>query len=206
MSQEPCTLFWPRSGFTPTPSRPTLPVAIARFAMRHDHRRALAVLGDAEAVVDRRVRPRGVEAGRGPQLPGRDAGDRRQGLRAVLGPGDERRPVGEASSSQRSATKSSSTRPSVTTTCAMALITATLVPGCSWRWYEASTCGVRTRSMRRGSITTSFAPSRSRRFIREAKTGWASVGLAPMTTMTSAWSTERKSCVPAEVPNVCFRP
>ena len=26
MSQEPCTLFWPRSGFTPTPSRPILPV------------------------------------------------------------------------------------------------------------------------------------------------------------------------------------
>jgi len=25
MSQEPCTLFWPRSGFTPTPSRPTTP-------------------------------------------------------------------------------------------------------------------------------------------------------------------------------------
>lgn len=33
MSQEPCTLFWPRSGFTPTPSRPMLPRAIARFAM-----------------------------------------------------------------------------------------------------------------------------------------------------------------------------
>ena len=32
MSQLPCTLFWPRSGFTPTPSRPILPVAIARFA------------------------------------------------------------------------------------------------------------------------------------------------------------------------------
>jgi hypothetical protein len=33
MSQEPCTLFWPRSGFTPTPGRPILPVAIARLAM-----------------------------------------------------------------------------------------------------------------------------------------------------------------------------
>ena len=33
MSHEPCTLFWPRSGLTPTPSRPRLPVAIARFAM-----------------------------------------------------------------------------------------------------------------------------------------------------------------------------
>ena len=33
MSQLPCTLFWPRSGFTPTPSRPMLPVHIARFAI-----------------------------------------------------------------------------------------------------------------------------------------------------------------------------
>ena len=33
MSQAPCTLFWPRSGFTPAPSLPTLPVAMARFAI-----------------------------------------------------------------------------------------------------------------------------------------------------------------------------
>ena len=33
MSQLPCTLFWPRSGFTPTPSRPTMPQAMARLAM-----------------------------------------------------------------------------------------------------------------------------------------------------------------------------
>src|SRR5678809_677922 len=33
MSQEPWTLFWPRSGLTPTPSRPRLPVAIANLAM-----------------------------------------------------------------------------------------------------------------------------------------------------------------------------
>jgi len=33
MSHAPCTLFWPRSGFTPTPGRPRLPVTIARFAM-----------------------------------------------------------------------------------------------------------------------------------------------------------------------------
>ena len=52
----------------------------------------------------------------------------------------------------------------------------------------------------------SLAPSRMRRFIREANTGCASVGFAPMTTMTSQWSTEPKSCVPAEVPKVCLRP
>ncbi len=33
MSQEPCTLFCPRNGFTPTPLRPILPVAMARLAM-----------------------------------------------------------------------------------------------------------------------------------------------------------------------------
>ena len=33
MSQLPCTLFWPRSGFTPTPRRPIFPVAIARLAI-----------------------------------------------------------------------------------------------------------------------------------------------------------------------------
>ncbi|MOA34051.1 hypothetical protein D3C78_1553980 [compost metagenome] len=33
MSQEPCTLFWPRSGFTPTPGRPMLPVTMARLAI-----------------------------------------------------------------------------------------------------------------------------------------------------------------------------
>ena len=32
----------------------------------------------------------------------------------------------------------------------------------------------------------SFAPSRSRCFIREANTGWPSVGFAPMIRITSA--------------------
>ena len=35
---------------------------------------------------------------------------------------------------------------------------ATLVPGASCRWWAASMCGVRTRSMRRGSTTISCAP------------------------------------------------
>ncbi len=38
--------------------------------------------------------------------------------------------------------------------------------------------------MARGSATMSLAPSRKRRFILEAKTGWPSVGLAPITMMT----------------------
>ena len=41
----------------------------------------------------------------------------------------------------------------------------------------AAMCGVRTRSMRRGSATISFAPWRRRRFICEANTGWPSVGI-----------------------------
>ena len=59
----------------------------------HDHRRALAVLGDAQAVVDGRVRGGGVQAGGGAEFGGGDAGDRLHRLRAVLGPGDERGPL-----------------------------------------------------------------------------------------------------------------
>ena len=94
----------------------------------------------------------------------------------------------------------------MTITWAIALTNATLEPGRTGRWYAASTCGLRTSAIRRGSATISWAPARSRFFIREAKTGCASVGLAPMSRMTSASSTERKSCVPAEVPKVCLSP
>ena len=57
-----------------------------------------------------------------------------------------------------------------------------------------------------GSITISLAPWRSRRFSRLAKTGWPSVGLAPITSTTSASITLSKSCVPALVPKVLDRP
>src|SRR5580692_9908322 len=60
-------------------------------------------------------------------------------------------------------------------------------------------CGVRTRSMRRGSAMMRCAPWRSRRFIWEANTGWPSVGLAPMTRITSALMTESKFCARAGV-------
>ena len=91
-------------------------------------------------------------------------------------------------------------------TWAIAFSIAALVPGRSGRWYCASMCGMRTMSMRRGSMTISLAPWRRRFFMREANTGWASVGLAPMIRTTSVCSTESKSCVPAEVPKAVLRP
>ena len=57
----------------------------------HHHRRALAVLGDAEAVVDRRIAAGGVEPGGGAQLGRRHAGDRLRRLRRILRRGDETR-------------------------------------------------------------------------------------------------------------------
>ena len=48
---------------------------------------------------------------------------------------------------------------------------ATLVPGFSGRCTSASMCGVRTMSVRRGSMTISFAPCRRRFFRREPNTG-----------------------------------
>ena len=42
--------------------------------------------------------------------------------------------------------------------------------------------------------------------MRDANTGWASVGFAPISRITSACSTDLKSCVPADVPNAEFSP
>ena len=53
MSHEPCTLFWPRSGFTPAPGLPILPVDHRQVRHRHHSGGALAVLGDPQAVIDR---------------------------------------------------------------------------------------------------------------------------------------------------------
>ena len=65
MSQAPCTLFCPRSGLTPTPSRPMLPVSMARLAMPITMVDALAVLGDAKAVIDCAIAAGGKQAGGG---------------------------------------------------------------------------------------------------------------------------------------------
>ena len=88
----------------------------------------------------------------------------------------------------------------------MAVIMATLVPGLSAKWWSALTCTESTKSILRGSTTIRRAPWRRRRFMREANTGWASLGLAPITMITSACSTDLKVCVPADVPKVCPKP
>ena len=69
---------------------------------RHDRRRALAVLGDAEAVVDRRVAARGIKTGGCADCFRIDAGVLLHGLRRVRAVGDEIRPFAELIQSQRS--------------------------------------------------------------------------------------------------------
>ncbi|MNZ85159.1 hypothetical protein D3C78_1039390 [compost metagenome] len=112
----------------------------------------------------------------------------------------------KSAASQRASTKLWFTSPSLTITWARALSMATLVPGRSARCSSARAWGESTRSMRRGSITISRAPSRRRRLSWEPNTGWASVGLAPITSTTSACITESKLWVPADSPRVCLRP
>ena len=62
---------------------------------RHDHRRALAVLGDAETVVDRGVAAGGIEAGRLAHLLRRNAGDGLERFGRILRPLDELLPAEE---------------------------------------------------------------------------------------------------------------
>ncbi len=64
MSQEPCTLFWPRSGFTPTPVTSHVAGRHGEVGDGHNRGRALRMLGDAEAVVDGSVAAGRVEARR----------------------------------------------------------------------------------------------------------------------------------------------
>ena len=58
----------------------------------HHHRRTLAVLGDAEAVVDGGIRRSGIEAGGGAEFGGRHAGELLGGLGRILFSRDEARP------------------------------------------------------------------------------------------------------------------
>ncbi len=175
---------------------------------RHDGGRALAVLGDAEAVIDRAIAAGGIEPGRAARsAPAGTPVSFSTASGLCCGSATKAAQSSNSDQSQRSRMKASSNRPSVTMTWASAVSDRR-------RWCRASAAGDRsprhaasaTRSMRRGSMTISLAPCRSRFFRREAKTGWPSVGLAPMMTTTSVCSTLSKFCVPAEVPKAWPRP
>ena len=101
---------------------------------RHHRRRALAVLGDAEAVIDRAVAAGRIEPRGAAQVGGGNAGQRSVASGDCGAVGDELGPVLDTRrQSQRSRMKASSASPSVTMTCAIAVSTATLVPGLSGR-------------------------------------------------------------------------
>ena len=84
----------------------------------------------------------------------------------------------------------------------MALSIATSRPG-----LNCSMCVAwRFRAWPRGSMTMSFAP-RSAAFLKKvAATGWFSVGLAPMTTITSASSAAMNGADTAPEPTPSRRP
>ena len=85
----------------------------------------------------------------------------------------------------RSRTNASLTSPSSTIVCIIALSSATSVSGLNCRKWVAC----RARSVRRGSATISFAPRFAAFLIQVAATGWLTVGLAPITKITSAFAT-----------------
>ena len=68
MSQLPCTLFWPRSGFTPTPRPADIAGRHREIGQRHHRGGALAVLGHAQPVVDRAVARRWRRAAPPPRI------------------------------------------------------------------------------------------------------------------------------------------
>src|SRR5262245_22446037 len=93
MSHEPCTLFWPRSGFTPTPGRPMLPVALARLALATTVVAAMSVPGHSNPVVDRAAPAVRIEPRSRADRVRRHRGNLRHRLGAVARVGDERRPI-----------------------------------------------------------------------------------------------------------------
>ena len=187
MSHEPCTLFCPRSGFTPTPSRPMLPVAIARLAMPITMVEPCAVLGHAQAVVDRGIghasaaspgaSPRGAShtvraAPRTSSVGTLVADSKASG--ELRGSGYEVPATSSKLLSPRSARADErlpSTRPSVTITCASELISGDIGAGAQAAGGSTTLrcAGWRTMPMVRGSTTISFAPSRSRLFMLRSR-------------------------------------
>ena len=168
--------------------------------------RALAVLGDAEPVIDRAIAAGGEQPRRGAQFLRIDAGHDRGGFRAVLRQRDEAGPILELAPVAALAHEGLVDQAFGDDDMGDRGEHGDVGAGQQRQMQRASHAAIRTISVRRGSITISLAPWRSRFFRREANTGCAAAGLAPMTMTTSVCSTESKSCVPAEVPKVVERP
>ena len=96
----------------------------------------------------------------------------------------------------RSRTKAWFVQPSVMMMCSKALSKATSVSGLNAKWRQAW----RARSVRRGSINTKRAPRSTAFLIQVAATGWLALGLAPITTINSAWATSRTGLLTAPEP------
>ena len=82
MSPPPCTLFWPRSGLSPAPHRPTCPHEQRQVDEGEHVVDAVVVLGDAERPADLRPVGAGVGVGELADRLGGDAGDLRRRARA----------------------------------------------------------------------------------------------------------------------------
>jgi hypothetical protein len=123
----------PAQGFTPTPRRPMLPWPWPDWQSPSRWRSP----GCARSRQGRNRSPHcrlWQTAAPPAQILCRNARDGLQRLRAVARVGHEARPVGELIGIATLAMKALSSSPSVTITWASAVITATLVPGCSGRW------------------------------------------------------------------------
>jgi hypothetical protein len=99
-----------------------------------EHRgRALAVLGNAEPIIDRRIAAGGIEPRRLADEIGRKPETFSTASGLLRSSETNSAQSWNSAESQRSRTKASLTRPSVTITWASEVTTATLVPGCKGR-------------------------------------------------------------------------
>ena len=86
-------MFCPRSGLTPTPFCADVAGGHGEIGHAHDHGGSLAVLGDAEAVVDRCIAAGGVEPRGGANIRRRNTGEVLHGFRRIAFFGDEIAPL-----------------------------------------------------------------------------------------------------------------
>ena len=165
---------------------------------RHDGRGALAMLGDAEAVVDRAIAAGGKQPGCGAHSAGVDARVLFHGFGRILRLGDECGPLLELGPVAALAHEvfvdqafcDDDVRHRGQQGDVGARLQRQMVVGFDvGRAHEIGAARIGDDELGAGTQP---------RFIRLAKTGWPSVGLAPMTRMTSQCSTESKSCVPAD--------